>query len=24
VNMYGSNGITIPGGHLDSGDFELL
>ena len=23
VNMYGSNGITIPGGHLDSGEFEL-
>jgi hypothetical protein len=24
VNMYGANGITIPGGTLDSGDFELL
>jgi hypothetical protein len=24
VNMYGPNGITIPGGYLDSGDFELL
>jgi hypothetical protein len=24
VNMYGTNGITIPGGYLDSGDFELL
>jgi hypothetical protein len=24
VNMYGTNGITIPGGTLDSGEFELL
>lgn len=24
VNMYGSNGITIPGGTLDAGSFELL
>lgn len=24
VNMYGPTGITIPGGYLDSGDFELL
>jgi hypothetical protein len=24
VNMYGPTGITIPGGTLDSGDFELL
>jgi hypothetical protein len=24
VNMYGANGITIPGGTLDSGEFELL
>lgn len=24
VNMYGPNGITIPGGYLDSGDFDLL
>jgi hypothetical protein len=24
VNMYGSNGITIPGGTLDAGEFELL
>ena len=23
VNMYGPSGITIPGGTLDSGDFEL-
>jgi hypothetical protein len=24
VNMYGNNGITIPGGALASGDFDLL
>lgn len=24
VNMYGPTGITIPGGTLDSGDFEIL
>jgi hypothetical protein len=24
VNMYGASGITIPGGLLDSGDFEIL